>query len=139
MSKASENLEQAQRKAMQVRPKVGGFPVLAGVLRQAGVQRNLRYLPSAQSVYLTEFGPVVTLGQPLMTGTLDVPAFDQEALVRALRKDQAGETSLPEFLLASWDAGVVSYDVDLEACTVTYYGVGDEVYTETYDAAAVPA
>jgi uncharacterized protein YbcV (DUF1398 family) len=139
MSKAADNLKQAQRRAMQVRPKVGGFPVLAEVLRQAGVQRNVWYLPSAQSVYVTELGPVVTLGQPLMTGTLDLPGFNQAALVHALRKDQAGETSLPEFLLASWEAGVVSYDVDLEARTVTYYGAGDDSYTETYDAATVPA
>ncbi len=138
MSKATENLEQAQRKAMQVRPAVGGFPVLAEVLRQAGVRRNLWYLPSAQSVYVTELGPVVTQGQPLIAGTLDVPSFDEEALVRALRRDQAGETSLPEFLRASWEAGVVSYDVNFEARTVTYYGVGNESYTEAYDAVTVP-
>jgi uncharacterized protein YbcV (DUF1398 family) len=139
MSDATENLEQTQRKAMRVRPEVGGFPVLAEVLRQAGVRRNLWYLPSAQSVYITDLGSVVTQGEPLVTGTLDIPSFDQEALVRALRRDQAGETSLPEFLLASWEAGVVSYDVDFEARTVTYYGSGEESYTETYVAASVPA
>lgn len=137
MSTATENLEQAQRKAMQVRPAVGGFPVLAEVLRQAGVQRNLWYLPSAQSLYITDLGPVVTQGQPLTTGMLDVPSFDQEELVRALRRDQAGDSSFPEFLLASWKAGVISYDVDFEARTVTYYGAGDESYSETYDAVTV--
>jgi uncharacterized protein YbcV (DUF1398 family) len=137
MSRATDNLEQAQRKAIHLRPTVGGFPVLAEVLRQAGVQRNLWYLPSAQSVYITELGPVVIQGQPLTTGTLDVPSFNEEALVRALRSDQAGETSLPEFLLASWEAGVVSYDVNFEARTVTYYGVENESYTEAYDAVTV--
>ena len=34
MSKAIENLEAAQRKAMAMRPKVGGFPYLAETLRQ---------------------------------------------------------------------------------------------------------
>lgn len=139
MSSATENLERAQRQAMHVRPAVGGFPVLAEVLRQAGVQRNLWYLPSAQSVYITELGPVVTQGQPLATGMLDIPSFDQEALVRALRRDQAGDTSLPEFLLASWEAGVVSYDVDFEARTVTYHGAGADRYTETYPEVRVPA
>jgi uncharacterized protein YbcV (DUF1398 family) len=123
---------------MQVRPDVGGFPVLAEVLRQAGVRRNVWYLPSAQSVYITELGAVVTQSQPLATGALDVPGFDEERLVRALRRDQAGESSLPEFLLASWEAGVLSYDVDLEARTVTYYGAGGESYTENYDAVTVP-
>lgn len=139
MSTATANLEQAQRKAMQVRPAVGGFPVLAEVLRQAGVRRNHWYLPSAQSVYITELGPVVTQDQPLATGTLDVPDFDQDALVRALRRDQAGQSSLPEFLTASWAAGVVNYEVDFEARTVTYRGAGEESYTESYTEAKVPA
>jgi uncharacterized protein YbcV (DUF1398 family) len=39
-SKAIENLQAAQKRAMAIRPKVGGFPVLAEVLRQAGVRRN---------------------------------------------------------------------------------------------------
>jgi uncharacterized protein YbcV (DUF1398 family) len=56
-----------------------------------------------------------------------------------LRRDQASETSLPEFLLASWEAGVVSYDVDFEARTVTYYGAGAESYIESYPEALVPA
>ncbi len=41
MSAAVENLEAAQRRAMAIRPRVGGFPVLAEVLRRAGVRRNL--------------------------------------------------------------------------------------------------
>jgi uncharacterized protein YbcV (DUF1398 family) len=139
MSAATENLEQAQRKALEIRPKVGGFPVLAEVLRQAGVQRNMWHLPAAQSVYLTKLGPVVTQGEPLVTGTLDVPRFDEERLVRALRTDQAGESTFPEFLEATWQAGVVRYDVDLIARNVTYSGAGDESYSESYPAVEVPA
>ena len=59
MSKAIDNLQAAQQRAIAIRPKVGGFPYLAEVLRQAGVTRNLWYLPSCQSVYLTDLGPVV--------------------------------------------------------------------------------
>jgi hypothetical protein len=36
MSKATANLEAAQRRAMATRPKVGGFPHLAETLRRAG-------------------------------------------------------------------------------------------------------
>ncbi len=36
MSKAIENLEAAQKRAMAMRPKVGGFPYLAETLRRAG-------------------------------------------------------------------------------------------------------
>lgn len=50
MNKAIENLETAQRYAMSIRPSVGGFPVLAEVLRQAGVRMNEWHLPAAQSL-----------------------------------------------------------------------------------------
>src|ERR1700683_122721 len=50
MSKAIDNLQAAQQRAMAIRPKVGGFPYLAEALRQAGVTRNLWYLPACQSL-----------------------------------------------------------------------------------------
>jgi len=137
MGKAIENLQAAQKRAMAGRPKVGGFPYLAETLRRAGVTRNLWYLPACQSVYLTEDGPVVTMGTPLSMGTVDVPAFSREALISALRTDQAGKTTFPEFLAASWRAGVVRYDVDLIARKVAYYGCNGEEYIEDYPAVAV--
>ena len=118
MSKAIENLMAALQHAMKIRPKVGGFPYLAETLRAAGVTRNFYYLPSCQSIFLTEDGPVVTQATSLVNGTVDVPFFDKEALIRALRADQAGETSFPEFLAASWKAGVVNYDVNFVKRTV---------------------
>jgi uncharacterized protein YbcV (DUF1398 family) len=51
---------------------------------------------------------------------VDVPPFDREALIKALRTDQAGESTFPEFLEASWRSGVVSYDVDFASRTVAY-------------------
>jgi len=134
MSKAIENLEAAFRRAAAIRPKVGGFPYLAETLRQAGVTRNLWFLPACQSLFLTNEGPVVIQSEPLVTGMMDVPAFDREALIRALRTDQAGHSTFPEFLAASWHAGVVRYDVDLSARNVTYYGCNDENYVESYPA-----
>lgn len=134
MSKAMDNLQAAQKRAMAVRPKVGGFPYLAEALRQAGVTRNLWFLPASQSLYLTEHGPVVTLGTPLVSGTADVPRFDREALIAALRTDQAGKSSFPEFLESCWRAGVVRYDVDFVARTVAYYGCDGEPYIEAYPA-----
>jgi uncharacterized protein YbcV (DUF1398 family) len=53
MSKAIDNLHSAQQRAMAGRPKVSGFPYLAETLRRAGVTRNLWYLPSCQSLYVT--------------------------------------------------------------------------------------
>ncbi|HEX4001195.1 MAG TPA: DUF1398 family protein [Candidatus Acidoferrales bacterium] len=137
MSTAIDKLEAAQRHAMAGRPKVGGFPYLAETLRRAGVIRNVWYLPACQSLYLTEDGPVVSIGKPLVSGTLDVPPFDREALITALRTDQAGESTFPEFLAASWRAGIVRYDVDLIARTCTYYGAAGEEYVESYPAVDV--
>ena len=134
MSKAIENLEAAQRRAMASRPKVGGFPYLAETLRRAGVTRNLWCLPGCQSLYLTKDGPVVTQGTPLFSGTVDVPVFDQDALIAALRTDQGGNSTFPEFLAATWRAGVVRYDVDFAARTVSYYGCNGEEYIEAYPA-----
>ena len=132
MSKAIDILQAAQERAMAGRPKVGGFPYLAEMLRRSGVSRNLWFLPSCQSLYLTEHGPVVTQGTPLVSGTVDVPPFDREALIAALRTDQAGRSTFPEFLAASWRAGVVRYDVDFTARTVAYYGCKGEEYIEAY-------
>ena len=137
MSQAIEHLQAAQRRAMAIRPKVGGFPYLAETLRRAGVTRNLWFLPACQSLYLTDDGPVVTLGTPLLSGSAEVPPFNQEALIAALRTDQAGESTFPEFLAASWRAGVVRYDVDLRARTVAYYGCHGEEYVEHYPAVEV--
>jgi len=51
------------------------------------------------------------------------PHYEPTKLVRALFQN---------FLLASWRAGVVRYDVDFTARTCTYYGAGGEEYIESY-------
>jgi uncharacterized protein YbcV (DUF1398 family) len=132
MSKAIENLQAAQQRATAVRPKVGGFPYLAETLRLAGVTRNLWFLPACESVYLSELGPVVTQGTPLVSGVADIPKFDREALIKALRTDQAGQSTFPEFLAATWRAGVIRYEVDFAARTVSYTGCNGEQYIESY-------
>src|SRR5579862_8802797 len=134
MSTAIDNLEAALQRAFAGRPKVGGFPCLAETLRRAGVTRNLWSLPACQSLYLTEQGAVVMQGEPLVSGTVDVPPFDREALITALRTDQAGKSTFPEFLAASWRAGVVRYDVDFAARQVAYFGAHGEEYIERYPA-----
>jgi uncharacterized protein YbcV (DUF1398 family) len=117
MSAAIENLQAAMARAFAGRPRVGGFPYL--------------------SLYLTNDGTVVTMGTPLASGTTDVPPFDREALIKALRTDQAGNSTFPEFLKASWRVGVVRYDVDFTARRVAYYGAHDEQYVEEYPAVEV--
>jgi uncharacterized protein YbcV (DUF1398 family) len=132
LSQAIDNLEGAFKRAAVIRPKVAGFPYLAETLRRAGVSRNIWTLPACQSVFLTKDGSVVMQGTPLVSGSADIPTFNREALIRALRIDQAGESTFSEFLEASWRAGVVRYDVDFAAQTVAYYGCLGEEYIETY-------
>ena len=137
MSKSIENLQAAQKHAMTIRPKVGGFPYLAEAFRRAGVTKNIWSLPACQSIYLTGGGPVVMQGPPLISGAADIPAFDREGLITALRIDQAGESTFPEFLAASWRSGVVRYEVDFEKRTVSYYGCNGEEYVEAYPAVEI--
>src|ERR1700723_4271204 len=137
MSKPVDNLQDAQQRAMAGRPKVEGFPYLAETLRRAGVTRNLWFLPACQSLYLTEQGPVVSQGVPLVSGTVDVPPFDREALITALRTDQAGKSTFPEFHAASWQAGVVRYDVDFSKRIVTYFVCSGDEYAEQYPAVEI--
>ena len=137
MSEATDNLQAAFKRAAAIRPKVGGFPYLAETLRRAGVTRNVWFLPACESLFLTDLGPVVIQDTPLVSGMIDVPPFDRDALIAALRADQAGETTFPEFLAASWRAGVVRYDVDFAARTVAYYGARSEAYVEAYIAVEV--
>ena len=137
MSKAIDNLNLAMKRAAAIRPKVGGIPYLAETLRQAGVNRNVWSLPACQSLFLTNVGPVVIQGTPVVSGSADVPPFNREALIKALRIDQAGESTFPEFLVGSWRAGVVRYDVDFGARTVAYYGCNGEEYIEAYPAVKI--
>lgn len=137
MDKITGKLMEAQKYAMSIRPKIGGFPVLAEVLRQAGVQMNRWSLPSCQSVFLMNEGSVVQQGTPLVTGVHEIPKFDREALIKALRTDQEGRSTFPEFLQAAWRAGVVSYDADFVGRTVIYYGAAGESYLEDYPAVEV--
>jgi uncharacterized protein YbcV (DUF1398 family) len=138
MSDAIANLQSAQQRAMAGRPKSGGFPYLAETLRRAGVARNTWFLPACESLYLTQQGPVVVQGTPLVSGAVDVPRFDREALIAALRRDQRGEGTFAEFLASTWRAGVIRYEVDFAQRSVSYYGCEGESYIELYPAVDLP-
>ncbi|MEU8917241.1 hypothetical protein [Streptomyces nigrescens] len=49
-------------------------------------------------LYLTAAGSVAVQGEPLVAGMADVPPFDRQTLITALRSDQAGRTTFPEFV-----------------------------------------
>jgi len=138
MSTAIDTLKAAQEKAAAIRPKVGGFPYLAEVLRQAGVSRYHYTVPAATSLFLTSAGPVIAQGSPILDGMADVAPWDGEAVITAIRTDQAGESTYPQFAQACWTAGIVRYEVDLSARTCTYYGATGEQYVESYPHVDIP-
>lgn len=137
MNDPVELLQRAIAHGMKIRPAVGGFPYLAEALRAGGVLRNEWSLPSCQSIYVMEGGSVAVTGTPLETGFAEIPRFDETALVEAIRADQAGKSTFPEFLSATWRAGVVRYECDFAARKVTYHGVNGEFYEEEYPAVAI--
>ncbi|KXT63524.1 DUF1398 family protein [Lactococcus sp. DD01] len=51
-----------------------------------------------------------------------------------MRTDQAGQTSFPEFLMNTWKAGIVKYEVNFTDRYVIYYGANGEEYKEAYSA-----
>ncbi len=73
----------------------------------------------------------------MVSGFHEVSVFDQEALIKALRADQAGQTTFPEFLNATWEAGVISYEADFSERKVTYLGSQGESYVEAYPAVEI--
>ena len=137
MSTITNTIQTAQRRAAEIRPAVGGFPVLAEVLRQAGIHRSEWTLPAGQTVYVTDAGAVVEPATPLISAISEVPAFDRGAVIDALRADQAGHSTFPEFLTAIWSAGVTGFVVDLDGRTVTYRGIDDSTYVQTYPAVEI--
>jgi uncharacterized protein YbcV (DUF1398 family) len=134
-----ETIQAAQKLGASVRPKVGGFPYLAEALRQAGVLTLSFDVPAASGVYITNTGSILQQETPIRNGMVDVPEFNENALVTALRADQNGETTYPEFIEAAWNAGIVRYHVDMNARTCTYYGTQGENYIEQYPAVDLPA
>lgn len=138
MSAAIEIIENAIQKGMNLRPQIGGFPYLAEALREAGVTLNEWILPSCQSLYQTHQGAVIFPNPALITTATDIPTFNRDLLIHALRADQAGQTTFPEFLQAIWAAGVIRYTVNLEARHVIYYGSLGKSYTEAYPAVTLP-
>ena len=133
-------LHQAFEIAMKARPQ-GGFPHFAEALRRSGFKSNHWVLPSCGSLYETSFGsfaqqlpPLLELGIPV-----PIPSFNREKVIQAIRDDQAGRTTFPEFLKGIWEAGIVAYDVDFDRRNVIYYGNDrSHFYEELYPAVELP-
>ena len=86
----------------RVRPKVGGFPYLAEALRAAGFDTVRCAVPTHTMIYSGPAGAAVQQRPAIVQQPLErVPDWDEAALVTAIRTDQAGNSTFPEFLDAS--------------------------------------
>lgn len=135
--KLLNDLKNAMSKSEKVRPKVGGFPYLAECLREEGFTKNTWYLPSGDSFYFTSEDSLVIPGKPLIKDITIYPTYSEEKLINALRKDQEGQTTFPEFLMNTWKSGIVKYEVNFIERYVIYYGADGEEYKETYPAVEI--
>ncbi len=133
-----DTITAAQVRGAELRPKVGGFPYLAESLRLAGVTRIDVTVPSWTTVLTTAEGSVVQQGTPMTSGATQVPPFDQDAFLVGLRSDQEGRITFPEWMEATWRAGVLWYEVDLDARACTYRSPAGDEYVEHYPAVELP-
>lgn len=135
--KLQKNLQNAMSKSEKVRPKIGGFPYLAECLREEGFIKNTWYLPSGDSFYFSKEDSLVIPGKSLIEDITVYPSYSEEELIRALRTDQAGKSTFPEFLMNTWKSGVVKYEVNFIDRYVVYYGANGEEYKEIYPAVEI--
>jgi uncharacterized protein YbcV (DUF1398 family) len=89
-------------------------------------------------IYATADGDVLQPGMLLRSEKSIIPPYDEAALVEAIRTDQRGESTFPEFVESSLQAGVIRYEVDTAARTCTYLGAHGERYVEHYAAVDLP-
>ena len=65
------------------------------------------------------------------------PRSTDRRLSRLYEPTKLERGPFPEFLVASWRAGVVRHNVDFAAGTVTHYGCNGGPYLESYHAVDV--
>ncbi|AZG46681.1 DUF1398 family protein [Gordonia insulae] len=138
MTSIIDTVTTATARGAAVRPVIGGFPYLAEAMRQAGITMNYFDVPSQSMVFVTDDGDVLQPGSLLHSEPTIMPPFDEAGLITALRADQQGRSTFPEFVRATFCAGVVRYEVDLIARTCTYVGARGERYVENYPAVELP-
>lgn len=126
----------ARERGIRLQLAGGGFPVLAESLRSAGVCFVHCNVASMTTLYRTHQGAVIDQQVPILSGLERVVDFECAEVIAAIRRDQQGASTYPEFMVEIWRAGVISYDIDLVARTCTYRGLDPavDVHVEEYPA-----
>src|ERR1700761_515169 len=92
-----ETVAQAQRRGAAARPRINGFPYYAEALREAGITAVETSVATGGSIYHLPDGAVAQPSDPAAGPVSPVPEWDEKALIAAIRADQAGQTTFPEF------------------------------------------
>lgn len=66
----------------------------------------------------------------MLTAISHYPSFSEEKFVKVLRKVQDVQTAFPEFLLNSWNSGIVKYEINFIDRYILYYSISGEEYKE---------
>lgn len=128
------NLFTAMNISEKYRNNFRGFPYFADVLRQAGVTRCLWQLPACEVFYFTKHGNIVMQATALFSKlTTVLPVFSQDDLLKAINSNRSDEVNFHKFLKLIWKAGVVSFEFNFEARTISYFGINGETHLEYYE------
>lgn len=106
------------------------YPVLAKTLRDSGVRTYHVDVAAHTAVYQGDGESFTIQGEDVAGAGEKPPAFDQPGILAALLANRRREIDYDGFLRRIWQSGVTSYDVDLEARTVSYNGQDGEVHVE---------
>jgi len=101
------------------------YPDLAARLAAAGVLSYTVDVASKITLYRFENG-VIHLSEKTDAPVAISPQFDKGAVVKAIRDNQEGRTTYPEFMQGMANSGVIFYEATLngENPRVTYIGIG---------------
>jgi len=101
------------------------YPALAAKLLAAGVLSYTVDTSTSLIIYRLN-GGLIHLGGHAGEPLDIAPNFDEALTIKAIRENQQGKTTYPEFMRSIADAGVRFYEASLktEKPKVTYIGIG---------------
>lgn len=107
------------------------FPQVLGKLIEQGVESyHADYRHKSTTYYLSDNRAVcISMAMP----AIDIPeAFNEQAVVDAIRGAQNDTIRYPQFLALTMSAGCIGYMVWIKGRQVSYYGRQGEVHIEKF-------
>ena len=112
------------------------FPKVVERLAGAGVKSYTADLVKLRKTYYGADGEAHDEAMPLQDGSAITPAFDQPAVMAAIKAIQKGELGYAEFLRRIMVAGCSHYEVFIAGRKAMYFGRDGAFYNEPFPGAA---